>query len=104
MGTMPLIPVHKEVRDEIENMDRCAGFWALILVGVVLANGIIELPRWVFGGGAADSNAGGITLNATLGQPVVGPVTSEGVTLGQGFWHGSSTPEGGKIYLSLVHK
>ena len=74
----------------------------LVVAGVALANGGLALPRWVMGGGASDSAAGGVTLRATLGQPVVGVVTSGGgdVTLGQGFWHGA-TP-GYNIYLPLV--
>jgi hypothetical protein len=74
----------------------------LAAAGAALANGGIELPRWVLGGGASDSAAEGVALRATLGQPVVGVVTSGGgdVTLGQGFW-GGATP-GYNIYLPLV--
>lgn len=74
----------------------------LIAAGVALANGGVELPRWVLGGGASDSAAVGVALHATLGQPVVGVVASGGgdVTLGQGFWYG--TTPGYDIYLSLV--
>jgi hypothetical protein len=73
----------------------------LVVVGVTLANNGVERPRWVLGGGASDS-AGGAALRATLGQPVVGIVTSGGgdVTLGQGFWHGEVA--GISIYLPLV--
>ena len=79
----------------------------LAAAGVALANDAVELPRRVLGGGASDSAAGNITLRATLGQPVVGIVTSGGgdVALGQGFWHGGSLPEGGyDIYLPLVQR
>jgi hypothetical protein len=74
----------------------------LAAASVALANDVVALPRWVLGGGASDSVAGDIALRATLGQPVVGVVTSSGgdVTLGQGFWHGA-TP-GYNIYLPLV--
>ena len=41
-------------------------------------------------GGASDSTAGGITLRATLGQPVVGVISGGDVALGQGFWHGGA--------------
>ncbi|MGD1993290.1 MAG: hypothetical protein PVI59_08865 [Anaerolineae bacterium] len=76
---------------------------SLMVVGLALANDGIERPRWVLGGGASDSSAGGsVTLRATLGQPVVGGVTSAGgsVTLGQGFWYGGDL--GHNIYLPLV--
>jgi hypothetical protein len=77
---------------------------ALLLgvAGVTSANNGVERPRWVLGGGAADATAGGAALRATLGQPVVGVVTSNGgdVVLGQGFWHGAT--RGYTIYLPLV--
>jgi len=76
----------------------------LAAAGAALADGAIELPRWVLGGGASNSAVGGVTLRATLGQPMVGVVSGSGsagdVTLGQGFWHGA-TP-GYNIYLPLV--
>ena len=77
----------------------------LAAAGSGLANGDLARPRWVLGGGASDSATGTLTLQATLGQPVVGVVTSSGgdVTLRQGFWHGGSLHEGGyDIYLPLV--
>jgi hypothetical protein len=68
--------------------------------GLALANDGIELPRRVLGSGASDAAVGGTTLRATLGQPVVGGVSGGDVTLGQGFW-GGTTP-GYNIYLPLV--
>ena len=75
---------------------------SLVVAELALANGGVERPRWVLGGGASDSAAGGAALRATLGQPVVGVVTSGSgdVTLGQGFWHGATS--GYNIYLPLV--
>ena len=72
----------------------------LAAAGVALANDGIELPRWVLGGGASDSVAGGVALHATLGQPVVVSISGGGIALGQGFW-GGATP-GYNIYLPLV--
>ena len=78
---------------------------SLVVVGLALANGGIELPRWVLSSGASDSASGDVTLRATLGQPVVGVVSGGDVTLGQGFWHGGGLPEGGyDIYLPLVQR
>ena len=77
----------------------------LTAAGLGLAAGDLDLPRWVLSGGASDSVAGDITLRATLGQPVVGVITSGGgqVTLGQGFWLGGLLSGGGyEIYLPLV--
>lgn len=79
----------------------------LAAAGVSLAYDAVELPRWVLSGGASDSADGDITLRATLGQPMVGLVTGSGgqITLGQGFWHGGSLPEGFyRIYLPLVER
>jgi len=77
----------------------------LAAAGAALANGGIELPRWVLSGGASDSAGGDVALRATLGQPVVGVVSGGDVTLGQGFWHGGRLPGGGyDIYLPLVQR
>ena len=75
--------------------------------GAALANEMVELSRWVLGGGASDATSGSVTLRATLGQPIVGlGASSSGeVTLGQGAWHGGSLPEGGyDAYLPIVFK
>ena len=74
----------------------------LLVTGVALANGSLDLPRWVVSGGGSDSSGGDVTLQATLGQPVVGAVSGGNVTLGQGFWHGGS--DGYKIYIPLVQR
>ena len=73
---------------------------SLGVAGVTLANNGVERRRWVMGGGASDSAAGGAALRGTLGQPVVGVVTGGDVTLGQGFWR--VTTAGYNIYLPLV--
>ena len=73
---------------------------ALAVTGAVLADGDLDLPRWVLSGGESGSTAEGIALRATLGQPVVGLVSGGDVALGQGFWHGGSS--GYDIYLPLV--
>jgi hypothetical protein len=75
---------------------------SLIVIGSALADGCIELPRWVLGSGVSDSAGGGATLRATLGQPVVGVVSNGDIALGQGFWIGSSGRY--PIYLPLVQR
>jgi hypothetical protein len=76
---------------------------SLVVAGLALANGGVELPRWALGGGVSDSAAGEVTLRATLGQPVVGAVSGGDVTLGQGFWHSGGLAGGGyDVYLPLV--
>jgi hypothetical protein len=80
----------------------------LTATGAALAYDAAELPRWVLSGGASDAGgSGGLTLRATLGQPVVGLVTngSGEISLGQGFWAGGSLPESRyQIYLPLIHR
>ena len=44
---------------------------------------------WVIAGGGAAASGGSITLNDTLGQPVIGPAGGEGVTQGAGYWYGA---------------
>jgi hypothetical protein len=73
----------------------------LLLTGLALANDSVEWPRQVLGGGASDSAAGGVTLRATLGQPVMGVVSAGDITLGQGFWHGGAAAQY-RIYLPLI--
>jgi hypothetical protein len=71
------------------------------VVGVALTqSGGLDLPRWVLSGGASDSAGGDVTLRATLGQPLVGVISSGDVTLSQGFWHGSEYD----IYLPLIQR
>ena len=72
----------------------------LAVASMALANGNSKLSRWVLSGGASDSAAGSVTLHATLGQPVVGAVSSGEITLGQGYWY--STAPGYRIYLPLI--
>jgi hypothetical protein len=74
---------------------------SLVVAGVASADGNLARPRWVLSGGASDSAGGGVTLRATLGQPVVGVVSGGNVTMGQGFWYGGAAP-GHEIYLPLV--
>ena len=78
---------------------------SLVAAGAALAEGGLDLPRWVLSGGASDSTAGEVSIRGTLGQPFVGVVSNEQVTLGQGFWHGGSEsiPDNGHdIYLPLI--
>jgi hypothetical protein len=73
---------------------------SLLVAGLALAQGGLERPREVLGAGASESAAEGVSLRATLGQPLVGIVSgSHGdVTLGQGFWHGAPY----RIYVPVV--
>jgi hypothetical protein len=75
---------------------------SLLVAGLALANGGPTRPREVLSGGASDSTAaGGLSLQATLAQPLLGVVSGSGgdLTLAQGFWHGAREY---LIYLPLV--
>ena len=73
--------------------------------GIALANGAPELPRWAIGSGTTDASSGDISLNAFLGQPIVGDIFEGELVLGQGFWHGTDLPGSpNNIYLPLVQR
>jgi hypothetical protein len=75
---------------------------SLLVASLALANGTVDRPREVLSGGATNATAsGGVSLRATLGQPLVGIVSASGgdLTLAQGFWHGAAAY---RIYLPLA--
>ena len=68
-------------------------FIVALLVGLAPAVGIVHalggapaVPWAVIAGGGAPSSGTGVTLNDTLGQPVVGPVGGGNVSLAAGYW------------------
>lgn len=75
----------------------------VVVAGLALAQAGVERPREVLAGGASDATTPGVTLRATLGQPVVGGISAgEEIALGQGFWHGGVLYGERHIYLPLV--
>jgi hypothetical protein len=75
----------------------------LLVAGLAWADGAVTRPRQVLGSGASVASAGGIHMAATLGQPLVGPVSGAGnVTLGQGFWYGGVVQH--PLYLPLLQR
>jgi hypothetical protein len=70
------------------------------LANTVLANGIPTIDWSVIGSGGGHAQAGIYTLDATIGQAVVGTATDTGLELCSGFWCG--TPGRYKVYLPLV--
>jgi hypothetical protein len=75
---------------------------SLLVAGLALAAGDLERPREVLSAGASNATAaGGVSLQGTLGQPLVGVVSGSGgnLTLAQGFWHGAEQVH---IYLPLL--
>lgn len=53
------------------------------------------------GGAPAESSAGAVALNGSLGQTAIGPSDGD-VSIGAGFWYGLAREEGYWIYLPLV--
>jgi len=81
----------------------------LLVAGVVLANGIPNINWWVIGGGGGHAEAGIYTLDATIGQAVMGVATDGGYELCSGFWCGvvapaPPLPPAHKIYLPIILK
>jgi len=64
----------------------------LLVAGFVWANGIPNINWWVIGGGGGHAEAGIHTLDATIGQAVVGAATDGGYELCSGFWCGVAAP------------
>jgi uncharacterized repeat protein (TIGR01451 family) len=61
---------------------------ALVFAVAVAANGTPAIDWWVFGAGGAPSSNGGVTLEDTLGQIVIGPSSAGDTSLEAGFWGG----------------
>jgi len=79
------------------------GMLFLLTAGVALALSTHTIDWWVFSGGGGTSSGGDITLNDTIGQPVIGSSSGEGVNLEAGYWvSGIVTEPESLIYLPLV--
>ena len=80
------------------------GFLLLVAVGTALALGTASVDWWVFGGGGGSSTGGGdISINDTIGQPVIGLSSGDGVSLQAGYWvSGSGSEPEYLVYLPLV--
>jgi hypothetical protein len=63
----------------------------------------VAQPRWVLSGGASDAAGGMVTVRATLGQPIIGPISNGNgvVIIGQGFWP-STVLAGYAVYLPVT--
>jgi hypothetical protein len=61
-------------------------------LGQALAQGSAAVNWWVVAGGGAPSTGGGVTMNDTLGQPVIGPSSGGTVSLAAGYWYPGSGP------------
>lgn len=79
----------------------------LLVVGVVLASGGVELPRTVLSSGGGSVSSSGLVLNSTVGQSVVGTVENGTIRHCSGFWCAAAapvTPPSESLYLPLIIK
>jgi hypothetical protein len=63
-----------------------AGIFAV--QSVIAANLSMTMPWTVMGAGAMGATGGDVSIQSTLGQPIVGQVMSGSVTSQAGFWYG----------------
>jgi hypothetical protein len=80
-----------------------AGCLLLGAAQVVLASGSPGIGWWVLGAGGGPASAGPVTLNATLGQPVVGASSAGNIVLKAGYW-AAPPVSGTRIYLPALRK
>jgi hypothetical protein len=80
----------------------------LVFTGMVIAafassaNAQFSIPKSVVGAGGGIMTGGGFTMNGTVGQPVIGPVSGGTFTVNQGFWYtvplsSDVKPRGGEV-------
>jgi len=75
---------------------------ALIAAGVML-DGNPVINWWLTGAGGGFANAGDVTLNTSLGQPVIGVSDANDVRMEAGFWVGGEQT-GLRIFLPKVSR
>ena len=64
----------------------------LLVAGSALAQEPVTIDWWILSsGGGVASGEGGVEVNGTLGQPVVGASSADAITLSAGDWHGHCT-------------
>ena len=58
----------------------------LVLVRAAVAESITTIDWWVVSGGGGESSGSSVTLNDTMGQPVIGPSSNGNISLHAGYW------------------
>ena len=51
-----------------------------------------EVNWWVLAGGGGAASGGNVTLDDSLGQPVIGPAGAAGIAVNAGFWQAPNAP------------
>lgn len=78
---------------------------SLLLVGLAGSAVPDAIDWWVIaGGGGPLIGSGHVTLNATLGQPIIGPSAGDHLQLSAGYWQQVPEPPAAAyfIYLPIV--
>ena len=75
----------------------------LLIAAGVFVDGIPEIDRWVIAGGGGGSNGGVVTLDASLGEPIVGISSGGSIALEAGFWTGAGSVTN-HIFLPLLSR
>jgi hypothetical protein len=70
-----------------------------LLAGIAFANGTVSIDWWVLSGGGGGASGGNVTLDSTLGQPIVGPSRAGNTWLGAGYWYGEQPVQ---VFLPMV--
>ena len=64
----------------------------LFLVGGALADSITTIDWWVVSGGGGESSGSTVTLNDTLGQPIIGTSSNGNISLQASYWQPALGP------------
>jgi hypothetical protein len=72
----------------------------LIVAGVLAAPPAVDWSALTSGGGSA--SGGAVSLDAALGQPVIGSSSAGSISLQAGFWYSDET--GSTVFLPLVSR
>jgi hypothetical protein len=89
------------------------GFWVRLAMGVVLVVALVfaaaafaggtgaAIDWWIISGGGGSTSGGNVTLDSTLGQPIVGPSSGGNAWLGAGYWYGEQPVQ---VFLPLLER
>jgi hypothetical protein len=72
----------------------------VIAAGVLAASPAVDWSALTSGGGSA--SGGAVSLDAALGQPVIGSSSAGSISLQAGFWYSDET--GSTVFLPLVSR
>jgi hypothetical protein len=101
----------KVTTKKAKGMKFTKGFWVGLALGVVLVVALAfaaaafaggdgpAIDWWIIGGGGGGASGGNVTLDSTLGQPIVGPSRAGNAWLGAGYWYAEQPVQ---VFLPMV--